>query len=317
MMVRLLQPGWLIAAVPVIVLALAYLWRQRKRDDTALRFSNLELLKSLAPKGIGWRRYLAAGTFLAGLLALVVSLAQPAMDVEVPLERATVVLAIDVSLSMQSDDVEPTRLEAAQDAAKQFVRDLPAAYNLGLVAFARTARVLVPPSKDHQAAIEAIDALQLAEATATGEAVFTALEAIRAVPQDGTQEAAPARILLLSDGYRTYGRPTEEAAAAAVEAQVPVSTVAFGTDDGMVDIAGQMQRVPVDRVALAELAETTGGFFYEAASADELKRVYDDMGSSLGRRVEPKELTRWFAGAGLILALLAGMFSLLWTPRLI
>jgi Ca-activated chloride channel family protein len=317
MTIRLLQPGWLIAAVPVLVLAVGYLWRQRKRADTALRFSNLELLKSLAPKGIGWRRYLAAGSFLTGLLALVVSLAQPAMDVEVPLERATVVLAIDVSLSMQSDDVEPTRLEAAQDAAKQFVRDLPAAYNLGLVAFARTARVLVPPSKDHQAAIEAIDALQLAEATATGEAVFTALEAIRAVPEDGSLEPPPARILLLSDGYRTYGRPIEEAAEAAVEAQVPVSTVAFGTDDGMVDIAGQMQRVPVDRVALAELAETTGGFFYEAASADELKRVYDDMGSSLGRRVEPKELTRWFAGAGLVLALLAGMFSLLWTPRLI
>src|SRR5688572_6146553 len=110
MMVRLLQPGWLIAAVPVLVLALGYLWRQRNRADTALRFSNLELLKSLAPKGIGWRRYVAAGSFLAGLLALVVSLAQPAIDVELPLERATVVLAIDVSLSMQSDDVDPTRL---------------------------------------------------------------------------------------------------------------------------------------------------------------------------------------------------------------
>nr|WP_203911112.1 VWA domain-containing protein [Rhizocola hellebori] len=316
-MMMLLSPGWLIALVPVLALAAGYLWRQRKRSETALRFSNLELLKSLAPKGIGWRRYLAAGSFLTGLLALVVSLAQPAIEMEVPLERATVVLAIDVSLSMQSDDVEPTRLQAAQEAAKQFVRDLPVAYNLGLVSFARSAQVLVPPSKDHQAVIEAIDALQLAEATATGEAVFTALDAIRNVPANGTEEAAPARILLLSDGYRTYGRPIEEAADAAVEAQVPVSTVAFGTDDGTVDIAGQLQRVPVDRVALAELAETTGGFFYEAASASELKQVYDDMGSSLGRRVEPVELTRWFAGAGLILSLLAGMFSLLWTPRLI
>jgi Ca-activated chloride channel family protein len=282
-----------------------------------MRFSNLELLRSLAPKGIGWRRYLAAGSFLTGLLALVVSLAQPAIEMELPLERATVVLAIDVSLSMQAGDVEPTRLEAAQGAAKQFIRDLPGAYNLGVVSFARSAQVLVPPAKDRGAAMEAIDSLQLAEATATGEAVFTALDAIRAVPSDGSQEAPPARILLLSDGYRTYGRPIEEAADAAVQAQVPVSTVAFGTDDGTVDIAGQLQRVPVDRIALAELAETTGGFFYEAASARELKSVYDDMGSSLGQRVVPVELTRWFAAAGLVLALLAGLFSLLWTPRLI
>jgi Ca-activated chloride channel family protein len=303
--------------VPVLALALGYLWRQRSRADTAMRFSNLELLRSLAPKGIGWRRYLAAGSFLTGLLALVVSLAQPAIEMELPLERATVVLAIDVSLSMQAGDVEPTRLEAAQGAAKQFIRDLPGAYNLGVVSFARSAQVLVPPAKDRGAAMEAIDSLQLAEATATGEAVFTALDAIRAVPSDGSQEAPPARILLLSDGYRTYGRPIEEAADAAVQAQVPVSTVAFGTDDGTVDIAGQLQRVPVDRIALAELAETTGGFFYEAASARELKSVYDDMGSSLGQRVVPVELTRWFAAAGLVLALLAGLFSLLWTPRLI
>lgn len=316
-MVRLLQPGWLLALLPVLALAIAYLWRQRHRADTALRFSNLELLKSLAPKGIGWRRWLAASAFLIGLVALVFSLARPAVEVQEPLERATVVLAIDVSLSMQSADVEPTRLAAAQEAAKQFVRDLPGAYNLGLVSFARSAQVLVPASKDRRAALEAIDRLQLAEATATGEAVFTALEAIRAVPEDGSAEPPPARVLLLSDGYRTYGRPVEEAAEAAVEAQVPVSTVAFGTDEGTVDIGGQLQRVPVDRVALAQLAETTGGFFYEAASAQELKQVYDDMGSSLGRRTVPVELTGWFTAAGLLLALLAGLFSLLWTPRLV
>ncbi len=316
-MVRLLQPMWLLALVPVLALAAGYLWRQRKRAETALRFSNLELLKSLAPRGIGWRRPLAAVAFLSGLVAFVFSLARPAVDVERPLERATIVLAIDVSLSMQSGDVEPTRIEAAQEAAKQFVRDLPAAYNLGLVSFARSAQVLVPPAKDRTAALEAIDRLQLAEATATGEAVFTALEAIRAVADDGSAEPAPARILLLSDGYRTYGRPIEEAAEAAVQAQVPVSTVAFGTDEGTVDIGGQLQRVPVDRVALAELAETTGGFFYEAASTQELKRVYDDMGSSLGRRMVPVELTGWFTAAGLLLALLAGFFSLLWTPRLL
>lgn len=316
-MIRLGAPGWLLAVVPVVLLALAFLWRQSQRSRVAVRFSNLELLKSLVPQGIGWRRYMAAGTLLAGMLALVVSLAQPSMQMRRPLERATVVLAIDVSLSMQAADVTPTRIEAAQDAAKSFARELPAEYNLGVVAFARSAQVLVPPTKDREAAISAIDSLQLAEATATGEAVFTALESIRGMPTDGAQEPAPARILLLSDGYRTYGRPVEEAAAAAVADGIPVSTVAFGTDEGVVDIAGQLQRVPVDRAALAELAETTGGFFYEAASAKELKRVYDDMGSSLGHRTVPVELTRWFAATGLALSLLAGVFSLLWTPRLI
>jgi Ca-activated chloride channel homolog len=316
-MMRLGEPGWLLAAVPVAVLAAAFLWRQRRRTRTAVRFSNLELLKSLVPQGIGWRRYVAAASLLLGMLALVVSLAQPSMQVRRSLERATVVLAIDVSLSMQAADVAPTRIEAAQDAAKQFIRGLPADYNLGVVSFARSAQILIPPTKDRQAALQAVDSLQLAEATATGEAVFVALDAIHGVPHDGAQSPVPARILLLSDGYRTYGRPIEDAAAAAAAEGVAVSTVAFGTDEGVVDIAGQLQRVPVDRAALAELAKTTGGFFYEAASAQELKRVYDDMGSSLGHRMVPVELTRWFAGAGLVLAVLAGVFSLLWTPRLI
>jgi Ca-activated chloride channel homolog len=317
-MIRFLEPAWLLGVIPVLALAAVYVWRQRRRAATAVRFSNLQLLETLVPKGIGWqRRYLGAACLFAGLLSLAASLAKPAMDMKLPSERATIVLAIDVSLSMQAGDVEPSRIEAAQEAAKQFTADLPVKYNLGLVSFARSAQVLVPPTKDRQPVLEAIDRLQLAEATATGEAVFTALEAIKSVPVEDPSDPPPARILLLSDGYRTYGRPTEEAAAAAVEAGVPVSTVAFGTDEGMVDIAGQLQRVPVDRVALADLAESTGGFFYEAASAEELKRVYHDMGSSLGLRLVPVDLTRWFAAAALLLALLAGGFGLLWTNRLL
>lgn len=316
-MIRFLEPAWFLALLPVLSLAGGFAWRQRRRPVTAVRFSNLKLLQSLAPKGLGWRRYLAAGSFLAGLLALVATMAKPTIEMRLPSERATVVLVIDVSLSMKAADVDPTRIEAAQQAAKHFVDDLPRNYNLGLVSFARTAQVLVTPGKDRRAVTDAIDSLELAEATATGEAVFTALEAIRAVPQGESGDLAPARILLLSDGYRTYGRPVEEAAAAAAEAGVPVSTVAFGTDEGMVDIAGQMQRVPVDRQALADLAESTGGYFYEAASTEELKEVYRDMGSSLGLRMVPVDLTRWFAAAALLLALLAGAFSLIWTPRLL
>jgi Ca-activated chloride channel family protein len=217
---------------------------------------------------------------------------------------------------MEADDVKPNRLAAAQDAAKEFVNELPASYNLGLVSFAKAANVLVSPTKDHNSVIQAIDGLQLAEATATGEAVFTCLQAIQTVPADGTNGAPPARIVLLSDGYRTYGRSIEEAATAASQANVPVSTIAFGTDTGVVDIGGQLQRVPVDRLSLAQLAETTQGYFYEAASASELKKVYQDMGSSIGHRIKPREITQWYAGAALLFGLIAGGLSLLWTSRL-
>jgi Ca-activated chloride channel homolog len=316
-MIRFLQPWWLLALLPVVALAGLYVWRQRHRRAYAMRFTNVELLRTLAPRGLGWRRHAAATALLLCMVALATAMARPAVDTEEPLERATVMLAIDVSLSMQADDVQPNRLEAAQEAAKQFVAELPETYNLGLVSFAKSANVLVPPTKDRPAVTTAIDGLVLAEATATGEAVFTCLEAIRSVPADGAAEVPPARIVLLSDGYRTAGRSVEEAAAAAQAANVPVSTIAFGTDAGQVDIGGQLQRVPVDRLALAELAETTEGYFYEAASVSELKDVYQDMGSSIGFRTEAREVTQWYAGAALLFALSAAGMSLLWTSRMI
>ncbi|RKR86930.1 Ca-activated chloride channel family protein [Micromonospora pisi] len=315
-MIRFLQPWWLLALLPVLAVAGAYVWRQLRRREYAIRFTNVELLRSLAPKGLGWRRHAAASAFLLSLAILATAMARPSVDTEEPLERATIMLAIDVSLSMEADDVAPNRLEAAQEAAKQFVGELPPTYNLGLVSFAKSANVLVPPGKDRSAVTQAIDGLVLAEATATGEAVFTSLEAIRSVPADGAQGIPPARIVLLSDGFRTAGRSVEEAAAAAQAANVPVSTIAFGTDSGQVDIGGQVQRVPVDRMALAQLAETTQGFFYEAASVTELKQVYQDMGSSIGFRTEPREVTQWYAGVALLFALCAAAMSLLWTSRL-
>jgi Ca-activated chloride channel family protein len=315
-MIRFLQPWWLLALLPVLIVAGAYVWRQFRRQAYAVRFTNVDLLRTLAPKGLGWRRHAAAGAFLLSLAALGTAMARPSVDTEEPLERATVMLAIDVSLSMEADDVAPTRIEAAQEAAKAFVSELPPTYNLGLVSFAKSANVLVSPSKDRSSVNAAIDGLTLAEATATGEAVFTSLEAIRSVPADGAAGAPPARIVLLSDGYRTSGRSVEDASAAAAAANVPVSTIAFGTDAGVVDIRGQMQRVPVDRLSLEQMADATTGYFYEAASVTELKQVYEDMGSSIGHRVEPREVTQWYAGLALLFGLLAAAMSLLWTSRL-
>jgi Ca-activated chloride channel family protein len=315
-MIRFLQPLWLLALLPVFAVAGVYVWRQFRRRQYAMRFTNVDLLRTLAPKGLGWRRHAAAGAFLLCLVALGSAMARPSVDKEEPLERATVMLAIDVSLSMEAADVAPTRMQAAQDAAKQFVAELPPTYNLGLVSFAKSANVLVSPTKDRTAVITGIDGLTLAEATATGEAVFTSLEAIRTVPADGADGAPPARIVLLSDGYRTSGRSIEDAAAAAAAANVPVSTIAFGTDTGVVDIRGEPKRVPVDRLSLQQLAEKTKGYFYEAASVSELKKVYEDMGSSIGHRIEAREVTQWYAGAALLFGLCAAAMSLLWTSRL-
>jgi Ca-activated chloride channel family protein len=315
-MIRFLQPWWLLALLPVFAVAGVYVWRQFRKRQYAMKFTNVDLLRTLAPKGLGWRRHAAAGAFLLSLVGLGAAMARPSVDTEQPLERATVMLAIDVSLSMEADDVKPTRIEAAQEAAKAFVNELPPTYNLGLVSFAKSANVLVSPTKDRASVIAGIDGLTLAEATATGEAVFTSLDAIRSVPADGANGAPPARIVLLSDGYRTSGRSIEDAATAATAANVPVSTIAFGTDTGVVDIRGQVQRVPVDRLSLQQLAETTKGFFYEAASVSELKKVYQDMGSSIGHRTEPREVTQWYAGAALLFGLCAAAMSLLWTSRL-
>ncbi|MEU4217966.1 VWA domain-containing protein [Actinoplanes sp. NPDC026623] len=315
-MIRFLQPWWLLALLPVLLVAAAYGWRQFRRRTYAMKFTNVDLLRTLAPKGLGWRRHAAAGAFLLSLLTLALAMARPSLDREEPLERATVMLAIDVSLSMEADDVRPNRIEAAQEAAKAFVQELPPTYNLGLVSFAKSANVLVSPTKDRAAVVAGIEGLTLAEATATGEAVFTSLDAIRTVPADGADGAPPARIVLLSDGYRTSGRSTEDAAAAAAQANVPVSTIAFGTDTGVVDIRGEMKQVPVDRLSLQQLADKTNGYFYEAASVSELKKVYEDMGSSIGHRVAPREVTQWYAGVALLLALIAAAMSLLWTSRL-
>ncbi|NMO57078.1 VWA domain-containing protein [Actinoplanes sp. TBRC 11911] len=315
-MIRFLEPGWLLAMLPVLAVAGVYVWRQFRRRQYAMRFTNVDLLRTLAPRGLGWRRHVSAAAFLLSLLILAAALARPSVDKEEPLERATVMLAIDVSLSMEADDVAPNRIEAAQEAAKQFVNELPPSYNLGLVSFAKSANVLVSPTKDRSEVMAGIDGLTLAEATATGEAVFTSLDAIRSVPADGADGAPPARIVLLSDGYRTSGRSIEDAATAAAQANVPVSTIAFGTDSGVVDIRGQLQRVPVDRLSLQQLADQTKGFFYEAATVGELKKVYQDMGSSIGHRVEPREVTQWYAGFALLLGLAAAGASMIWTSRL-
>lgn len=314
-MIRYLEPWWLLALIPVLALVGVYVYAQYHRRSYSVRFSNVELLAKIAAKGPGWRRHLPAAVLLAALVVMSSGMARPAIDTQEPTERATVVLTLDLSLSMEAEDVSPDRFEAMKKASLEFVDELPENYNLGLVTFAKSASVAVSPTKDRNQVKSAIKSMKLDRATAIGEGIFSALQAIQSVPPDGASEPAPARILLLSDGYRTSGRLVEDGAKAAKAAKVPVSTIAFGTDTGTVEIEGQTQEVPVDRETLSQTAKTTGGKFYEAASVDDLKEVYEDMGSSIGHRTVATEISQWFIGIALILGFASVFLSLLWTSR--
>jgi Ca-activated chloride channel homolog len=306
------SPLWLIALVPVVALAVLYVVRQMRRRVYAARFSQTGLAQSLLPKRAGWVRHVAFGLTLAALLGLVLSLAQPSTEVRVPRETATVVLALDVSLSMQAEDIEPSRFEAMKDAASDFVDILPERINLGLVSFSGTAATLVAPTTDREQVRGAIQNLELSEATAIGEAIFTSLTTISTFQStldvEDEEQLPPARILLLSDGYNTVGRENTQAIAAAQGAGVPVSTIAFGTDYGSIEIGGEVTPVPIDRDALRQIADETGGQYNEARTRAELEAVYDDLGSQIGYTTEPQDVSYWFVRvATLLLALGLGL----------
>ena len=311
-----LAAGRLWFLVPVVLLLGAYLFVQTRRHRYAMRFTNLDLLDSVAPERPAWRRHVPAAAFLLSLVLLTTAFARPARDTRIPRERATVIMAIDVSLSMEATDVEPTRIDAARDAAKSFVDLLPPRLNLGLVTFSGAAHVLVSPTTDHELVTRSLDTLFLDRRTAIGEAVLVSLGSVAAMPKEDGQPPAPARIVLMSDGETTDGRSNEVAAQAAIEAKVPVSTIAFGTDDGVVNVEGNEVPVPVNREALRVLAEDTGGTAFEAASAKELRKVYADIGSSVGYRTVHREVTSWFIGLALVFAMAAAGASLFWFSRL-
>ncbi|MEU5673624.1 VWA domain-containing protein [Micromonospora sp. NPDC047762] len=309
---------WLLLGV--LALVVAYLVLQRRRSRYAVRFTNLRLLDRVAPERPAWRRHVPAGLFLAMLALLVVGFARPSAEVRVPRERATVMVAVDVSTSMLATDVEPDRLAAAKEAARRFVDGLPDEFNVGLVAFAGSAAVLVPPSTDRDALDEGIDRLAEGitgvQGTAIGEAINTSLGAVKSLDSEAAKETPPARVILLSDGANTSGMDPMEAAAEAVKAEVPVHSISFGTPSGFVDRGGRPIQVPVDGQTLKAVAEETGGMFHEASTTDELRAVYDDIGSSVGYRTERQDISARFIGLGLVFAMGAAAGSMRWFSRL-
>jgi Ca-activated chloride channel family protein len=308
------HPWWFLLLLVVVALAAGYFVAQRLRRRRTLRFSNLALLDKVAPKSRSWWLHVPAAVLLVALLVLTVALAGPTGQQRVPRNRATVMLVIDVSLSMEATDVVPSRLQAAQVAAKQFTDGLPAGLNLGLISFAGSATVLVSPTTDHGSVDQGIDALKLGPATATGVAIDAALQSIQQFGKElsGGDGAPPARIVLMSDGKQTMPTmdPTDSqgaftAAAAAARQNVPVSTISFGTDYGTVSIEGTQEPVPVDDDLLRQVAQISHGDFFKAVTEDELKQVYASLRDEIGYTTEQTDDSRPWLILGTLLAIIA------------
>jgi Ca-activated chloride channel homolog len=318
-------PAALLGLALVPLALAAYLIVQRRRRRYAMRFTNLDLLANVVTESPRfWRRHLPPLLTLLALAALVIAVARPHVEVQVPKERATVMLATDVSGSMQATDVQPDRLTAAREAAKRFSERLPKEFRLGLVSFNQQSQLLVPPVTDRDLVRQALDGLSAGGGTAMGDALENSLSTLRELAKTQKQQGRrnpPAVVVLLSDGKNTGGSDPLEVARQAKKLGVPINTVALGTDAGIVELTdpeGFLRTIPVppDRDALRQIARTTDGRFFEAKDAGKLDQVYQRIGSRIGHTTEKRELTAAFAGAGLGLLVAGSAFSLLWFGRL-
>lgn len=308
----------------VFGLAALYIVLQLARQRRMLRFANMDLLESVAPKQPSRWRHLPAILLVLALVLFTIAMAGPTNDVRIPRNRAVVMLVIDVSQSMRATDVPPTRMAAAQEAAKQFADELTPGINLGLIAYAGTATVLVSPTTNREATKNALDKLQYADRTATGEGIFTALQAIATVGAviGGGDTPPPARIVLFSDGKETMPTNPDNpkgaftAARTAKDQGVPISTISFGTPYGFVEINDQRQPVPVDDETLKKVAQLSGGNSYSASNLQELKGVYATLQQQIGyETIKGDASVGWLRLGALVLAL-AALAALLINRRL-
>jgi Ca-activated chloride channel family protein len=310
--------------VVVVGLAALYVVMQVARQRRMLRFANMELLESVAPKRPSRWRHVPAILLVVSLAALTVAMAGPTRDVRIPRNRAVVMLVIDVSQSMRATDVQPNRMAAAQDAAKQFADELTPGINLGLISYAGTASVLVSPTTNRDATKNALGKLQFADRTATGEAIFTALQAIATVGAviGGGDTPPPARIVLFSDGKETMPTNPDNpkgaftAARTAKDQGVPISTISFGTPYGFVEINDQRQPVPVDDSTMKKVAELSGGNWYNAASLAELRAVYGSLQQQIGYETIKGDASAGWLRLGALMLALAALAALLINRRL-
>lgn len=320
-------PLLLLALLLIPAAVLSYWFAQRRRSIDVVRFTNVDLLVNLVPRMTRWRRHVPAALYLLAAALLIVGLARPQREVQVPRENATVILAVDVSLSMFAEDVDPDRLTAAKAAALRFAEQLPPSVKLGVVSFSGAAKVKAIPDTDRDEQREAIEELEPEEATAMGDGIEEALEVGElSLDQDSSGEPAedgesPLAILLLSDGFNTIGRDPIDAAGDAEDAGVPIYTIALGTPEGTVEVPDPVSGVPIltsvppDTATLEEIAEMTGGQYFAAPTSDDLRDIYDQLGSVVGYDEEQREITTWFVGAALPLLLIGAGLSMRWFAR--
>lgn len=341
---------WLLLALPLLVLL--YWWLLRRRKQTALRYANLSIVREAMGRGPGWRRHVPPVLMLLAFAAMLLASARPMATITLPSTQQTIILAMDVSGSMRAEDVQPNRLVASQAAAKAFLAELPRHVKVGIVAFAGAAQVVQPVTLSREDLNTAIDKFQLQRATAIGSAIVVSLSELfpdqrisltdmtynrntdpfaprgRALDQPKAEEKpfqpveagsyGSAAIILLTDGQRTTGVDTAEAAKMAADRGVRVYTVGVGTVEGeIIGFEGWSMRVRLDEETLKEVARTTRGEYYYAGTAENLKQVYQSLSSKLTVEKKETEVAGLLALVASVLALSAAALSLLWFNRIL
>lgn len=310
------RPGMLAFGVVPLALLAVYLVVQLRRRQRLRRFTGAN------PPPQSFRRHVPIIVSLVCLALLTVALATPSRSVRIPRDRAVIMLMIDVSQSMRAGDVAPDRLKAAERAAAQFAGELAPGIDLGLIAFAGTPYLLVPPTVQHQATLDALKKLQFADSTATGEAIFTALHAIATADTVSGGPPMPARIVLLSDGAENVPKKPNapngdfSAARLAKSRGVPISTISFGTPGGSITLDGQVVPVPVETKELSTIAALSGGQTYSATNIGELNRSYGAITAQIGYHTVAAPATAGWLRLAVIAATVATVLALLINRRL-
>ena len=341
---------WGLALLPLLVAA--YAWLQRRRKRLALRYASLSLVRDALARGPGWRRHVPPTLLLVAIALMIVATARPEGEVTLPTKQETIILAMDVSGSMRATDVQPSRIAAAQEAARAFVGDQPRTTRIGIVTFAGTAALVQPPTHSREDLLAAIDRFQLQRGTAVGSGILVSLKTILpdvefdlrssnprpsardgprslgATPPKDAPKAPPAPaepgsmgsavIILLTDGQTTTGPDPIESAKMAAERGVRVYTVGVGTPQGeIVGAEGWSMRVRLDEDALKNIANLTRGEYFYAGSAGDLRKVYEALNTRFTFEKKSIEITALFAAAAAIVTILAAALSVLWFHRIL
>ena len=315
-------------ASPLVLLALLaiplligwYLGQQRRRVRVASAFVTPALSASVAPTRPRWRRHAPMLVFLLALAMLIVAAARPQRSVAVPVTNGAIMLANDVSDSMRATDVAPSRLGAAENAAKRFIATVPSTVQVGLLEFSRTPVLLQSPTTDHALTTAAFAQLQTHGGTAVGNTILAAIHELKTVPTVRGKRP-PGAIVMISDGASNVGLSPLVAAREAAAQHIPIYTVAVGTANGRIQVEKRSglvtESVPVSPQQLAEIARLSGGRAFTAADATGLSAVYEHLAADLGHKHVKREITASFAGGGLVLLLIGSVLSLFWFGRLL